>query len=206
MLDELRLSKTLGRPRSLLAITLVLAGLLAGARGAVALEVEQIVSARGIKAWLVEEHSVPLVAIKFAFMGGSAQDPTGKEGLAGMMSDLLTEGAGDMPARIYKEKLSGLGSRLSTSSGKDAIYGGLETLSKRFAPSAELLRQVLVSPRFDVSSIELVRGQRTTDLARSANDPTRLALDRWYAEAFPGHPYARPVDGTPKSIARNHGR
>ena len=202
MLDELRRSKTLGRPRSLLAITLVLAGLLAGARGAVALEVEQIVSARGIKAWLVEEHSVPLVAIKFAFMGGSAQDPTGKEGLAGMMSDLLTEGAGDMPARTYKEKLSGLGSRLSTSSGKDAIYGGLETLSKRFAPSAELLRLVLVSPRFDASSIELVRGQRTTDLARSANDPTRLALDRWYAEAFPGHPYARPVDGTPESIAR----
>jgi zinc protease len=181
---------------------LVVVFLLAGPSGAVALEVEQIVSPRGIKAWLVEEHSVPLVAIKFAFMGGSAQDPIGKEGLAVMVSDLLTEGAGDMSSQIFKEKLSQLGTRLSAASGRDAIYGGLETLSKRLAPSAELLRQVVVSPRFDADAVERVRGQHLTDLARAANVPTRVALDRWYVEAFPGHPYGRPVDGTPESVGR----
>jgi zinc protease len=180
----------------------LLAGLLAGPSAAVALEVEQIVSPRGIKAWLVEEHSIPLVAIRFAFMGGAAQDPPGKEGLADMVSDLLTEGAGDMSAKTFKEKVSQLGTRLSASSGRDAIYGGLETLSKRFAPSAELLRQVLVSPRFDADSVERARAQHLTDLARAANEPTRLALDRWYVEAFPGHPYGRSADGTPETIAR----
>ena len=170
--------------------------------GAVALEVEQIVSPRGIKAWLVEEHSVPLVAIKFAFMGGAAQDPPGKEGLAGMISDLLTEGAGDMSAKTFKEKLSQLGTRLSASSARDAIYGGLETLSKRFAPSAELLRLVLVSPRFDADAVERARAQHLTDLARAANEPTKLALDRWYVEAFPGHPYGGPWTERPRSIAR----
>src|SRR5439155_5303077 len=110
-----------------------------------ALEVQEVASPGGIKAWLVEEHSVPLVAIRFAFVGGGVQDPAGKEGLAVMVADLLTEGAGDMSAQIFKEKLSQLGSRLSLSGGRDAIYGGLETLSKRFAPSADLLRLVLVS-------------------------------------------------------------
>ena len=47
---------------------------------------------KGIKAWLVEEHSVPLVAIRFAFAGGATQDPPGKEGLAGMVPTLLTGG------------------------------------------------------------------------------------------------------------------
>ena len=54
---------------------------------------EEIQSSKGIKAWLVEEHSVPLIAIRFAFAGGSAQDPAGKEGLGSMTANLLTEGA-----------------------------------------------------------------------------------------------------------------
>ena len=29
-----------------------------------------------------------------------------------------------------------------------------------------------------------------------------MALDRWYVEAFPGHPYGRSADGTPETIAR----
>ena len=202
MLSELR---RLRLPAPLMPVLLVmfqLAGLLAVPSAAVALEVEQIVSPRGIKAWLVEEHSIPLVAIRFAFMGGAAQDPPGKEGLADMVSDLLTEGAGDMSAKTFKDKVSLLGTRLSVSSARDAIYGGLETLSKRLAPSAELLRQVLVSPRFDADAVERARAQHLTDLARAANEPTRVALDRWYVEAFPGHPYGRSADGTPETIPR----
>ena len=95
------------------AAMFVLAGALAQSPAATALEVQEVASPRGIKAWLVEEHSVPLVAIRFAFVGGGAQDPAGKEGLAVMVADLLTEGAGDMSAQIFKEKLSQLGSRLS---------------------------------------------------------------------------------------------
>src|SRR4051794_40086072 len=88
------------RLKQILALACVLAGFLASP--ALALTVEEIVSGKGIKAWLVEEHSVPLIAIKFAFAGGAVQDPRGKEGLADLMSDLLTEGAGDLPAAAFK--------------------------------------------------------------------------------------------------------
>jgi zinc protease len=188
--------------RTMLAVMLMAMSLLARSGAALALNVEEIVSQKGIKAWLVEEHAVPLIAIKFAFMGGAAQDLADKEGLVGMVADLLTEGAGDLPAVAFKQKLSELGAHLTARSGRDAIYGGLETLSKRLVPSAELLRLMLVSPRFDADAIETVRAQRLTDLALAANEPTRLALDRWYAEAFPGHPYGRPMDGTPDTVAR----
>ena len=184
------------------AAVIALAAALAIAPAARALTVEEIVSRQGIKAWLVEEHSVPLVAIRFAFLGGGSQDPPGNEGLCGMFSDLLTEGAGDLPAETFKERLAGLGTRLSTSSGRDGIYGSLQTLSKHFADSAELMRLMLASPRFDADAIERVRAQHLTDLALAANDPNKLVLNRWYAVAFPGHPYGRPVDGTPETIGR----
>src|SRR5215510_11915290 len=167
-----------------------------------ALSVEELVSSKGIKAWLVEEHSVPLIAIKFAFAGGASQDPAGKEGLATMVADLLTEGAGDLSEEAFKAQVSSLGMRLSLTAGRDAIYGGLETLSKRFAPSAALLRLALTAPRFDDDAIERVRSQRLTDLAIAANEPNRVAVDRWYQEAFPDNAYGRPADGTPQSVMR----
>src|SRR5712672_461939 len=130
MLSRFRQPRSRGRSLDVLGLVCGLIGLLASP--ATALTVEEIVSEKGIKAWLVEEHSVPLIAIKFAFIGGSAQDQPGKEGLADMMSDLLTEGAGDLPAAAFKERFLQLGARLSAASGRDAIYGGLETLTARF--------------------------------------------------------------------------
>ena len=47
--------------------------------------VQEIVSPSGIKAWLVEDYTVPVVALNIAFRGGAAQDPAGKEGLANFM-------------------------------------------------------------------------------------------------------------------------
>jgi zinc protease len=191
------------RASGVLALIVVVVSLLASSSKAVALEVQQLTSPRGIKAWLVEEHSVPLVAIRFAFLGGASQDPAGKEALAGMMADLLLEGgAGDMLRQVFKEKVSRLSTNLTLSCARDGIYGGLESLSKRVTPSAELLRLALVSPRFDAKAIELVRAQRLSDLALAANNPEQLSVNRWYAEAFFGHPYGRPVDGTPESVAR----
>lgn len=183
-----------------LGLVCVLVALTGAPIAARALTVEEIVSAKGIKAWLVEEHSVPLIAIRFAFAGGAAQDQPGKEGQAGMVADLLLEGAGDLTADVLKEKLSRLGVRLSTSSSRDAIYGGLETLTARFGPSADLLRLMLSVPRFDADAIERVRSQHLTDLAIAANEPSKIGVNRWYAEAFKGHPYGRPVDGTPESV------
>ena len=52
---------------------------------ALAMKIQEIKSPGGITAWLVEEHSVPLIAMRFAFEGGSAQDPAGKEGLANFL-------------------------------------------------------------------------------------------------------------------------
>jgi zinc protease len=199
MQNAQRQSGSARRLRRTFAVICVLAGLIPGP--ASALTVEEITTERGIKAWLVEEHSVPLIAIKFAFMGGASQDPVGKEGLADMMSDLLTEGSGDLPAAAFKERFLRLGARLSAAAGRDAIYGGLETLTARFGPSAELLRLMVTTPRFDAESVDQIRAQHLTDLAQAANVPTKVVVNQWYAEAFPGHVYARPVSGTPDSLA-----
>jgi zinc protease len=43
------------------------------------MKIERVVSPGGIEAWLVESHANPLIAMRFAFRGGAAQDPKGKD-------------------------------------------------------------------------------------------------------------------------------
>jgi zinc protease len=83
-----------------------------------------------------------------------------------------------------------------------AIHGGLEALTAQFGASSELLRIALVAPRFDYKEIDRVKAEQQTNLAIAANQATDVALNRWYREAFSGHPYGRPIDGTAQTVAQ----
>ena len=87
------------------AAALAALALLAGAPAASAMTIEKIVSPSGIEAWLVREHSVPLVALNYAFHGGSTQDEPDKAGTANLAADLLDEGAGDLDGKTFHERL-----------------------------------------------------------------------------------------------------
>lgn len=163
-------------------------------------DVQEIETSGGIKAWLVEEHSIRLISIRFSFLGGATQDPAGKEGLSRLLGSLLTEGAGDLDAEVFARRLADQGAQLSMSSARDQIFGGLDTITKRFEASAELLRLALVSPRFDASAVERVKQQQISDLEQSENEPRAVAFNNWYARSFPGQAYGRPVNGTPASV------
>ena len=47
-----------------------------------AVKLREIVTPRGVTAWLVEDYAVPLVSLEFAFRGGASQDPAGNAGAA----------------------------------------------------------------------------------------------------------------------------
>jgi zinc protease len=64
--------------------------------------VQEVISPMGIKAWLVEDYTVPIVTMNVAFIGGAAQDPEGKAGLSNLLSGLLDEGAGDLDSRAFR--------------------------------------------------------------------------------------------------------
>lgn len=66
------------------------------------LAVQRVTAACGVEAWLVEEHSLPLLALEFAFDGGANRDPANAAGSANLISGLLDEGAGDLDAEAFQ--------------------------------------------------------------------------------------------------------
>jgi zinc protease len=166
------------------------------------MKIQTIKSPGGIEAWLVEEHAVPMMAMRFAFEGGSSQDPTGNEGLANFLSAMLDEGAGDLTSREFQERMEEISMRMRYEDSKDAFYGNFETLTANRDEAAKLLKLAINTPRFDTDAVERIRQQLQAALAYAARNPEKVALNEWYAVAFEGHPYARPSAGTEETVAK----
>jgi zinc protease len=163
--------------------------------------VRQLVTPAGVEVWHVESPLVPLVALAFAFEGGAAQDPSNKPGVAQMLARLLDEGAGPYDSDAFQERLAARAIELTFHAGPDSLGGQLKTLVKHADEAFELLRLALAEPRLDADAIERVRAQTIAGLRYQANDPGSVATKRFFAEAFPGHPYGRPTSGTVESVA-----
>jgi zinc protease len=165
-----------------------------------AIEVQRVVSPAGVEAWLVEDHTNPIVALRFAFRGAAALDPKGKEGLADMVSSLLDEGAGELDSQAFQRRLEDMVITLRFDAGYDTFGGRLRTLSVNLGAAFDLLRLALTQPRFDADPVARIRSQLLTIIRRNSEDPDVIAGRAMRRALFPDHPYGRPVMGTEDSV------
>ncbi len=166
-----------------------------------AVEVQQVVSKGGIKAWLIEDHLNPLLTIDFAFKGaGAATDPDGKLGRANMVSGLLDEGAGDMDSQTFRGLMENKSISLSYDAGRDDFSGSVVTLTRERPTAVNLLKLSLTSPRFDDEAVERIRSQIVSGLKRAETNPGSMAQRAFFKSVFGTHPYAHPVDGTFETV------
>ena len=162
--------------------------------------IQQVISPKGIKAWLVEDHSIPLMALQFAFKGGATQDPKGKEGLANFLTTVLDEGAGDIKSKEFQAQLDEFAISIDFDASRDAFDGNLKTLTRNRDKAVHLMRLALNKPRFDKKAVERMRDQLLTGLKFAAKDPNKIASRTWFKTAFGDHPYARSVKGSTTSL------
>ncbi len=160
------------------------------------MEIQRITSPGGITAFLVEHHDNPLIALRFAFRGGSAQDPEGKGGLAYFVTGMMDEGAGDMDAAAFQEREQELAVHMDFNAARDLVTCSYQTLTARKEEAFDLLKTVLTEPRFDEDATERVKGQILAGLKLDQNNPVNVASRAWSELAFDGHPYSRPIKGS----------
>ena len=192
----------LSAPR-LLTLTLLTSLLIMLSWGyAQATEIQRVVSDKGIEAWLVQDSTVPIIAMDFSFTGGSAQDADGKAGTAALLSSLLDEGAGDMDSQAFQTALEDNAIKLSFDTSRDRFYGSLRTLTPNKDIAFDLLAKALQSPHFDANPIERMRAQWIVSAKRRLKDPDAIAAKALREALFAGHPYGRDTNGTEASLAR----
>lgn len=181
-------------------VGLAMALILPAVPATAAVDIQRVVSPGGIEAWLVEDHTTPLISVALAFHGGAALDPEGKEGLAELASTLLDEGAGDLDSEAFQQRLADLAIDFDFEADLDSFSGSLRTLTEHRDEAFDLLGLALGAPRFDPPAVERMRAALLARIARNLNDPGAIAHRVWWRAAFPDHPYGRPTGGTMESM------
>ncbi len=164
------------------------------------LKIQQVTSPGGIKAWLVEEHSIPIVSLDVRFKGGTSLDEPGKSGAIYLMSGLLEEGAGDLTAQDFLRKSEELASSFGFRANGDSVNISAEFLRETTDETAELLRLALQEPHFDPVAVDRVRAQVISIIASDLQDPQSIASARFDELAYGAHPYGTPSTGTTDSV------
>ncbi len=155
----------------------------------------------GLSAWLVEDHSVPVVSVAWAWEGGAALDPAERIGATAMTAALLTEGAGDLRAPEFADALRDSAIGLGFDAQRDGFEGGFRALSTALPEAVRLARLAMTAPRLDADAVERVRARAIAGARQVLETPRGQAGRAFWAAAFPDHPAGRPTGGTAESLA-----
>ena len=188
------------RARAIVIAAGVTLAALASTPSQAATKIQHLVSPGGIEAWFVQDATVPLIAMEYAFSGGGAQDPAGKPGVANLVADLIDEGSGDLDSKTFHERLDRRAIELSFSATRDYFRGSLRMLRDNKDEAFDLLRMALTSAHFDPTDVERIRSQVIAGLRRDTTNPNSLAGRKFLEIAYGDHPYGRQVTGTLESV------
>jgi zinc protease len=153
---------------------------------------------------LLPSSATPFVSFRFLFEAGSIDDPRGREGLAALSGALLAEGG---TRRLPYEKLlealypraAGIGVQVDREA--TVVHGTVHR--DHLEPYYDLMREVLLEPRFDPQEFDRLRDDQLNALVAGlrAVDDEGLGKEALMARMYRDHPYGRPVEGTASGIA-----
>ncbi len=182
--------------RIVFAFMLVVIGTTAKA----ASEIQEFTTPGGVEVWLVNEPSIPIVALDVSFKGGSSLDLPGKEGATYLMAGLLEEGAGDLDATQFLEATETLAASFSYRTYRDTVSIDAEMLKENVVEAVDLLRLALVEPTFEQVAVDRVKRQILSSLQQDKTDPDEIAGAAFRSLSFPDHPYGTLDEGSLESV------
>lgn len=183
------------------ALVAAAVAVLTAAPALAAVEIQEVTSPGGIRAWLVEEHSLPFTALEFRFEGGTSLDAPGKRGATTLMTSTLEEGAGDLDSQGFAAARESLAAEISFDAGADAMTVSAQMLTESRDEVTSLLKSALTTPRFDQDAIDRVRAQIASIIRQNETDPSAIANRTFEHIAYGDHPYGSSRYGTLDSLS-----
>ena len=141
----------------------------------------------------------PLVTIRIVFETGSVNDPAGKNGLNALTA--LMMGRGGTQSMSYQELTTMLypwAASIDAQADKEVTTLIGQVHRDHLEPFYTILRDLVLSPRFDPSDFERNKEFLTNSVVSSlrGNDDEELGKETLNAMLYAGHPYAAPTIGT----------
>ncbi|NMG43580.1 insulinase family protein [Aromatoleum toluvorans] len=179
--------------RALLALAAVMIPLASLPAAAVGPDIKHWDAATGARVYFVESHALPLVDIQISFPAGSAYEPEGGSGIAGLTRGLLDAGTEGLDEQQIAERIADTGARIGGGADTDMATLSVRTLSSATERDAAiaLAARLLAKPTFPADVLERERARAIAGLKESLTQPDTLASRRFMAMIYGSHPYGR---------------
>jgi zinc protease len=166
----------------------------------------RVTLANGAEFAVSERHDLPLISFRITFQGGSYQyEPADRRGLAGLVSAMMSEGTKTRDADGLSTALQLLGTTVGFGVGSESGFVTFRSTTSKFAPTLDILADMLVNSTFPAPSLERLRAQRLVALTQAKAQPGAIAA-RVYPRILygPDHAYGQFVtEDSIKAISRD---
>lgn len=146
--------------------------------------------------------SLPTVALKFLFLGGSREETVQNQGVANLFGRLWTSGTPNYDSLQIAHLLESLGASIHGFAGKNTCGISVEFLSKHWGTIKPLLRETLTSPTFPAKEFDNEKELISRDIATEKDSPGGLCQINFLSAIYGDHPYGRSQLGTMESLHR----
>ena len=139
------------------------------------------------------------LAMSLLTPAGVARQPETQQGVAPLLAELLTRGAGGQASRDFNEALDTLGVHRSASAGNRHLRLGATLVGEHLDAALPLLLNQALSPNLDKNELEPSRDLCLQEIAALDDDPQRRAMIALRQHHFP-EPLGRPSDGVTEHL------
>jgi zinc protease len=140
--------------------------------------------ANGVKMIGAKYNEIPLTTLSIAVPAGRLSEDMTKLGLASLTAAMLNEGTQKMSTVELSDALEGLGATLNVGSDDDEITFNLSVINKNLKPAVEILRQVVLTPRFDAKDLARLKKQRLIAIDTRGDDIRGISSAVWQRLMF----------------------
>lgn len=164
--------------------------------------IHRTVLSNGITVLVIENPSADIIAARLFLKAGSRWEPHEKAGLSHLVSAVLTKGTERLSSMDIAERVESIGASLGTDAASDYFLLSMKTVSADFAEVLSLAGELLRSPTFPTSEVELEQRLTLQAIRSQQEQPFTVALDRLRHAMYGNHPYAMSSLGTEASVSQ----
>jgi zinc protease len=166
------------------------------------LPVSRTVLSNGIVVLTAENDAADIVSARMFFRAGSRYEALEQAGISHLFTTVLTKGTQRLSSMEIAERVESVGASLGTDSTSDYCLLSLKTVSGDFAEILELAAELLRSPSFPESEVELERKLALQGIRSMQEQPFAIAQKQLRQAMYGTHPYALPGLGTEETMAQ----
>jgi zinc protease len=165
------------------------------------LRCQRTVLGNGLVVLVTENPTADIVAARLFLDAGSRRESLAQAGLSQLVAEVLTKGTTTATAKDIAAQVESTGASLGVDSAPDYFLLTLKTVSSDFASILKLAAQIIQTPTFPESELELERKLTLQAIRAKQEQPMAIALQQLRQAMYREHPYGQPGLGSLESVA-----